>query len=167
MDALFITINDLKRDSALNGNIDPDKLIPSLATAQQLEIEPILGTQLYNKLSDGIVSGSLSEPYVTLKNKYIQPVLIHFAVSYYLPYSTYIMSNGGTSKWNGGENYTALETADLNILMNKEKSLAENYKFRLINHLQANTTLYPELSSNTEDDITPSTDSDLTGWFLD
>ena len=164
--ALFISLAELKRDTALSGNIDANKLLPALSTAQELEIEPLLGTDLYDKISADIVAGTLSGDYLTLKQKYIHPVLIHFAVSYYLPYASYIISNGGISKWDGGENHTSLDTKDLTILMNKEKSLAENFKKRLLDHLCHNTDSYPEYSTNEGEDINPTKTTDTSGWYM-
>ena len=164
---LFISLNELKKSTAINGNIDANKLLPAIKTAQQLEIEPILGTDLYDKLSLEISSGTISGDYLTLKNDYIHDVLIHFAVSYYLPYATYQITNGGVSKWEGGDNFSSIETGELNILTNKEKALGESYKARLISYLCANSALYPEYTSNSDaDDIHPSNDSNVSGLYL-
>ena len=166
MTALFISIAELKKSTAINGNVDAAKLLPAIKTAQQLEIEPILGTDLYNRLSDDITNSTLSGDYLTLKTDYIHDILIHFAVSYYLPYASYQMTNGGVSKWSGGDNFTSLETGELNILTNKEKALGESYKKRLISHLCNNPDLYPEYSTNTGEDIDPSSESNRSGLYL-
>lgn len=166
MTALFISLSELKKSTAINGNIQADKLLPAIKTAQQLELEPILGTDLYDKLSEEIIGGTVSEPYLTLKQDYIHDILIHFAVSYYLPYASYQITNGGVSKWEGGENFTSLETGDLNILVNKEKSIAESYKMRLISHLCNNPDLYPEYKTNTGEDINPSNNTNRSGLYL-
>ena len=164
--ALFISLNELKKNTAINGNIDANKLLPAIKTAQQLEIEPILGTDLYDKLSSEISGATLSGVYLTLKNDYIHDVLIHFAIAYYLPYASYQITNGGISKWNGGQNFESLESGELNMMVNKEKALAESYKQRLIDHLCNNSSLYPEYSTNTGEDIKPSNDTNRGGLYL-
>lgn len=164
--ALFITIKELKRDTAVGGNVDPDKLLPSLQTAQELVIEPVIGSVLYDKLNDGIVSGSLAEPYITLKNKYIHPILIHAALEYHLLYASYQITDGGISKWNGGTNHESIDIKDVNLLTNKEHSLAENYKLRLVKHLENNPDLYPEYKEGTGEDIIASKNEDMGGFFL-
>jgi hypothetical protein len=165
--ALFCSLNELKRDTVLTGNIDGTKLLPSLSTAQELEIEPILGSALYDKISDGIINNNLVDPYLTLKQKYILPVLVHYAVSYYIPYSAYVVANGGTVKYEGGENHSSMTPSEVSFLVNKERSIAENFKTRLISHLTNNSSDYPEYSTgNTGEDITPSTDTNLSNWYL-
>jgi len=164
--ALFITINELKRDTAVGGNVDVDKLLPSLQTAQELVIEPLIGSNLYDKINNGIVNNTLVEPYISLKNKYIHPILTHSALEYHLLYASYQITDGGISKWNGGDNHESIDIKDVNLLINKEHSIAENYKFRLTNHLNNNPDLYPEYSTNKGEDISPSTKSDISTWYL-
>jgi hypothetical protein len=164
--ALFISLNELKKNTAISGNIDANKLLPAIKTAQQLEIEPILGTDLYDRLSDDITNSTLSGSYLTLKIDYIHDILIHYAVAYYLPYASYQVTNGGVAKWEGGPNFISLESGELNLMVNKEKALGESYKKRLIDHLCNNSTLYPEYSTNTGEDIQPSNDTNRTGLFL-
>jgi hypothetical protein len=52
--ALFITRNDLVKNSILNGNVDTDKFIQFIKIAQQMHIQNYLGTKLYDKISDDI-----------------------------------------------------------------------------------------------------------------
>jgi len=163
---LFISIDELKKSTAISGNIDSDKLIPSLKAVQQIEVEQILGTDLYNKLGADIIAGSVTGDYLTLKNDYIHNFLVHAAVSYYLPYASFIITNGGVSKWTGGENNDGLELKELTYLANKEQSIAEMYKKRLIDYLCNNTSKFPEYSTNTNEDIRPSRSTNQTNWYL-
>ena len=45
--ALFITRNDIIKQTPLNGAIDADKLLPFVKTAQDKQILGLLGTVLY------------------------------------------------------------------------------------------------------------------------
>jgi hypothetical protein len=165
--ALFISLNELKKNTAISGNIDANKLLPAIKTAQQLELENVLGTDLYNKLSLEISGGTISGDYLILKQDYIHDVLIHFAVSYYLPFASYQILNGGVAKWEGGDNFSSIESSELSMMVNKEKALGESYKKRLIDYLCANSALYPEYTSNSDaDDIHPSSESNVSGLYL-
>ena len=46
--------------------------------AQQIDIQNLLGTDLYNKISADIIADSLTGDYLTLVNTYVQPCLIWF-----------------------------------------------------------------------------------------
>jgi hypothetical protein len=58
--ALFITRNDLVKNSILNGNVDTDKFIQFIKIAQQMHIQNYLGTKLYDKISDDIIAGHVN-----------------------------------------------------------------------------------------------------------
>jgi hypothetical protein len=166
--ALFISLDELKKSTALGGNVDADKLIPALIAVQELEVEHVLGTRLYDALSAYIIAGSVPEPYLTLKNKYIHNYMVHAAFAAYLPYASYQVTNGGVSKWDGGETKTSVELNELTYLINRTESKAELYKKRLIDYLCDNETLFPEYSITTTDnsEISPSRDTNNTNWFL-
>lgn len=164
--ALFISLDELRKSTAISGNIDADKLVPSLRTAQLIELEDILGTDLYNKMSADIIADTLTGDYLTLKQNYIHDFLIHTALYFYLPFATFQITNGGVSKWDGGENHTTIGVEDLTLLINKEKQYAETFKKRLQRHLCSNTTLYPELSTNTGEKISPNKKNNLGGWYM-
>lgn len=85
MQALFITRDDIVKFTALNGNIDTDKFIQFIKIAQDIHIQNYLGTKLFNKINDDIVSGDLAAPYTTLLSTYIKPMVIHWSmVGFYL-----------------------------------------------------------------------------------
>ena len=49
--ALFIKTEDVLRNSIMDGNIDVDKYIQFIKLAQEIDIQNITGTSLYNKFS--------------------------------------------------------------------------------------------------------------------
>ena len=78
---LFCSRNDIVKRTPLGGNIDPEKIIPFVKTAQDKYLLLALGTVLYDKLQDVIASGTLTGVYQTLVNEYIivLGLLIHLA----------------------------------------------------------------------------------------
>ena len=60
MKALFITLEELKRKSIIDGNVDTDKLIQFVEVAQDTVIQNYLGTKLYNTLQSGVINNNLS-----------------------------------------------------------------------------------------------------------
>jgi len=166
MKALFISLKDLSSQTALTGNIDPAKLLPAIRAVQEIELPQLLGTDLYNKISADIIEGTLTGVYLKLKQEYIHNLLIHLSVAYYLPYSSYIISNGGVSKWTGGENHSGVTLSELNFMVNKETEIASMYKKMLVDYLCYNSSDFPEYSTNTNEDTRPNDGSDYTSLFL-
>jgi len=163
--ALFIKRQDLVRNTIIDGNVDTDKFIQFIKIAQEIHIRNYTGTDLYNKISDDIIAGTLSGDYLTLVNTYIQPMLIHFAMVDYLPFAAYQVKNGGVYK-HISENSESVSKSELDYLVNKEREWAEYYTRRFIDYMSFNQTLYPEYRSNTNDDIFPDTDATFNGWVL-
>ena len=166
--ALFIQRKDLVRFTAANGNIDTDKLLPFIDMAQKIDIERLLGTKLYDKISADIAANpqTLTGNYLTLVSEYIKPTLIHYAMMYALPYLSVTIGNGGVYR-NNPENATALTGEEIDKMVEKERDAAQYYSTRMIDFLNFNaSSMFPEYFTNSNDDISPDYSDDFGGWVL-
>lgn len=163
--ALFIKREDLVRNTFLSGNVDTDKFIQFIKIAQEVHVQQYLGTKLYEKIANEIIAGTLAGDYQTLVDTYVQPMLIHWAMTEYLPFAAFTASNGGIYK-RQVENGETASREDLAFLIEKERNLAEYYTRRFIDFMSFNQTTYPEYNTNNNDDIYPLKDSTFSGWML-
>jgi len=166
--ALFIRRSDIVQNTALNANVDTDKFIQFIELAQEIHIQNFLGTDLYNKISNDILGtggASLTGNYLTLVNDFIQPMLIHYAMVEYLPFASYSIANGGVFK-HQSENSQIVSKEEVDYLVQKEREYAEYYTQRFIDYMSFNQSLFPEYTSNTNDDIYPDKDALFQGWVL-
>jgi hypothetical protein len=163
--ALFISRTDLVKNSIIDGNVDTDKFIQFVKIAQEIHIQNYLGTDLYNKISTDIIASNLSGAYLTLVNKYVQPMLIHYALADYLPFAAYQVKNGGVFK-HTSENAEAVEKNEIDYLVNKEMDFAEYYTRRMIDYVTFNISSFPEYNTNNNEDVYPDKDSLFQGWQL-
>ena len=163
--ALFISRTDLVKNSILDGNVDTDKFIQFIKIAQQIDVRNYLGSELYNRISNDITNSTLSGNYLTLVRDYIQPLLIHAALVQYLPFAAYQIKNGGIYK-HQSENAESVSKDEVDYLVQKERDFAEYYTKRFIDYMAFNQTLFPEYTSNSNDDIYPDTNDLFNGWVL-
>ena len=167
--ALLITPEDLKRYSVLNGNIDSDKFIQYIAISQDIQLQQFLGTDLLEKIQLLITNDTIGDvgnaDYNTLLTKYIKPMLIHWALVEYLPFSPYTIANNGVFKPNS-ETSVTVDKNEIDYLVEKERTIAQNYTRRFENYICDNSSKYPEYNSNSGSDVRPSKSSDFTGWVL-
>jgi hypothetical protein len=163
--ALFITTEDIKKFTALNGNVDNDKFVQFIKIAQETHIQGFLGTNLYDKINDDIIADDLASPYTTLVSKFIKPMLCHWAMVEYLPFSAYTIANKGVYKHNS-ENSETVSIEELNLLIEKERKIAQSYTQRFLDHICNNSSLYPEYNTNSNGDQFPEKNSHFTGWML-
>ena len=163
--ALLVTNTDIKRFTALNGNLDSDKFVQFVAIAQDIHIQNYLGTDLLNKIETDILASSLSGSYLTLVTDYVKPMLIHWAMVEYLPFSAYTLANKGVYK-HTSENATNVEKEEIDFLIEKERNLAQYYTDRFISYMSFNNDSFPEYNSNSNEDVYPDKDASFEGWVL-
>ncbi len=167
---LFINRTDLVKNSIIDGNVDTDKFIQFIKVAQQIDIQNLLGTDLYNKIGADIASGAaggtgLTGNYLTLVNTYVQPTLIWFAQMNYIPFEAYQIKNGGVFK-HSSETAQNVDKNEVDYLVAKAREYANYYSTRLVDYLSFNDNLFPEYNTNTNEDIDPDTDTTFKGWVL-
>ena len=150
----------------MSGNVDTDKFIQFIKIAQDIHIQNYLGTDLYNKISNDIIANTLSGDYLNLVNDYIQPMIIHFAMTEYLPFAAYTIANGGVYK-KGAENSSTVEKSEVDFLISKERDYAEYYTQRFIDYMSFNAaSKFPEYYTNNNEDVYPDKDALFNGWML-
>lgn len=163
--ALFIKREDIVRNTIIDGNVDIDKYIQFIKIAQEIHVRNYLGTDLYNRISNDIINGTLTGDYLTLVNTYIQPMLIHYAMMDYLPFAAYQVKNGGIFK-HTSENAQNVDKNEVDYLVAKEREFANYYATRFVDYICFNDNLFPEYNSNSNDDINPDQDTTFNGWVL-
>ena len=168
-EALLITRDDIVKKTPLNGNVDTDLYIQFIKIAQDTYIQNYLGTELFNKIKTLISSSTLDDvsnaAYKTLLISYIKPMLIHWAMVEYLPFAAYTIANKGVFK-HGSENSETASKEEVDFLVEKERTIAQNYTQRFIDYMCFNQSSYPEYNSNTNGDVYPDRDVNYTGWVL-
>lgn len=169
MKALFINVKDLKRKSIISGNIDGDKIIQFIEVAQDTAIQNYLGGKLYKKIQQLIVEDTLSDEvnsdYKLLLMDYIKPMLIWYTQANYIPFAAYTVSNGGIFK-RSPENSNEVSQEEVSLLTAKVTDTADFYTRRFIDFMNYNSTLYPEYTSNQDNDMYPDRDVQYTGFVL-
>ena len=164
-EALLISRNDIVKFTALNGNIDTDSFIQWIKVAQDIHIQNYTGTNLLDKIKTDIINNTLAGNYLTLTNIYLKPMLIHWAMVEYLPFSAYTIANKGVFK-HTSENATSVEKNEVDFLVEKERMIAQNYTERFITYINFNNSSFPEYSTNSNADMFPSTQNNFTGWYI-
>ena len=166
---LFCSRNDIVKRTPLGGNIDPEKIIPFVKTAQDKYLLLALGTVLYDKLQDDIASGTLTGVYQTLVNEYIIDTIVHYALVEALPFMAYTLANGSIYKNLNTEQATSPSKNDVDFLLQKELATAQFYAERLVTYLIAYSSSYPEYTESTgfSDNVYPDKSQQYkNGWVI-
>ena len=166
---LFCSRNDIVKRTPLGGNIDPDKVIPFVKTAQDKYILIALGTVLYDYLQDQIAAGTLTGVYKLLVDEYIVDTLVHYTMVEALPFLAYTIGNTGIVKNLNSEQSASPNKSDIDYLLQKELATAQFYSERLVTYLIAQNTLYPQYLQTTgfSDNVYPDKGQQYrNGWVI-
>jgi hypothetical protein len=164
---LFISSTRLKKDTVLGGSVDDNLIMPYILLAQDMNILPVLGTDLYDKLKSDIQGGSLTGAYKTLVETYIQPALVQFSFSTLAPYLRLRFSNNSVVVMGATEQSSSASYDDIKPLMDTATDAAEFYRQRLIDYLKNNSSSFSEYTSNSGADLDPTTRNYYAGINLD
>lgn len=165
MGKLFITREQLVKNTIVDGNVDTDKFLQFIKIAQEIHIQNYLGTQLYLKISNDVDNNTLTGDYLQLVTDYIQPMLIHYAMVDYLPFAAYQIKNGGVFK-HRSENAETPSKDEVDFLVQKYRDFAEYYTRRFVDFMCFDNNKFPEYNDNQDSDIRPDKDTNISRWVL-
>jgi len=163
---LFISESKLKDSTAVNLNVDVDILLPFVREAQKLYVETALGTDLTKKLKDEIIAGTLAGAYKTLVDDYIGDMLPGYSLYHALPFLRFKVENGNIYS-KTSETGSPLTTEEAQHLREEVLNTASYYRERMIDYIRNNTSSFPEFSTNSGADVSPSSDNYYAGMNLD
>ena len=164
---LYISATRLKKDTAIGGSVQDDLIMPYILLAQDMNILPILGTDLDAKLKSEIQGGTLAGAYKTLVETYIQPALVQFSFVSLAPYLRLRFVNNAVVVMGATDQSSSASYEDLEPLMNTATDAAEFYRQRCIDYLRNNSSSFTEYTSNTGADLDPTTRNYYAGINLD
>ena len=143
---LFITRNDIIKNTPLNGAIDADKLLPFVRTAQDKYMLNLLGTVLFYYIQDKITTNTiagLDAYYQDLINDHIKPTLIWYSCVEYIPFSQISFKSEGAVKHMSDQSVAPSKT-EIDYLLNKALNNADWYATRLQNYLISYSNEIPQ-----------------------
>ena len=152
---MLVTREEIYQRTPINGNLDFDKVMPHILTAQDTHVQEVLGTKLYQKLVTDFNADTLAEPYTTLLNTWVKPMLIHFVASDFYLFHAYEIANGGIFRHQSENSFTP-DMPDIDRLSEEQKKFAVFYRERLIDYLCWNNNLFPEYLETQDGQLYPS-----------
>lgn len=155
--SLFITERYLKDNTAFNNAIDVTELLPHILISQDIYIQPVLGSKLYNKLKSQVelevtTPGTLTADEISLL-KLVRPALAQYTYYRALPFIYAKTRSKGVMK---GETETAssAEFDEMKYLRDDALNTAEFYTQRIQDYLCENGNKFSEYI-NPDNPISP------------
>lgn len=147
---LLISEAKVRAFSDVNESVDDSLMVNAIREAQDIVIQPIIGTKLYNALIEKIDNNSISGSYQTLVDDYIQPALV-YASLYNITENVYVRTrNNGLLTPTGGENSVNVDKTMYDTKRQSVFNKQQFYSDTLSRYLNEKYNLFPELGQNTE-----------------
>ena len=138
----------LRQFTDVNDNLDTAFIKNAVREAQDIHLQRIIGTVLYQKLLSDIDSSTLTGAYLTLVTDYIQDFLL-YAAYYETLEAIYIRPrNNGLLTPTGGENSIEVDRSLFNVKRQSVENKQEFYAEKLSQYISENENTFPELSEN-------------------
>jgi len=135
---LFITPKEMAGTTVMGGNIDRDKFTFCIANAQITTVEPLLGSELYDKIVADVTNGTLVDEYLFMYENYIKPITKNTAVAEYIEISVFTLANNGLFK-HSPENSEAVTRSESEYLSGKYRAMAQMYAQRFEKYICKNS----------------------------
>lgn len=149
-DVFIISETKLRQFTDMNNNVDTELLRNAVREAQDIEVQRLIGTILYQKILSDIDASTLAGAYKTLVDDYIQNALLYYAY-YYALESIWLRSrNNGLLIPTGGENSIQADLQVYNMKRQSVKNKAQWYAEKLTEYVIQNQNEFPEITQSTE-----------------
>ena len=160
-----MTSQEIKKNTSMGGNVDPDKFMHLLNDVEVLVLEPILGTALFDKITTDFNDNNLIDEYAEMFNNYIKPILWHSVFAQYLRDGIVLAQNTGIYE-NSPENASGANLDNIKYNVKGAQGKADAYIGRLERYLcDKNIPEYENAQAN-DFDINPTEVNTIGGWYL-
>ena len=145
---LLISESLVKSETTLDLNVAGNYLQQAIKAAQDLDVEPVIGTSLLNKFKELIADNDIrldeNYEYEYLLNEYIHPFLCYSVLEEICIPISYKIANAGVSRVDD-EKLSSSQRQDVVLLKDYYCKKADEYKRRLQKYLCCHKAEFPEL----------------------
>jgi len=145
---ILVSENYMKQYTFINGSVDPNIFKPCAILAQDEHIQQVIGTDLFNKILNDIRNNTLSGNYLTLVDSYMLKAVAWWTMYELLPH-LYMKTDNGSIVVRTSDDSTPISSQDLQNYRDQVREKAQFYTQRMIDYLCFNSGLFPELNTNT------------------
>lgn len=124
---LLLKANDIPRYTHISGDLDVERIVSSIRTAQRTEIKRILGLPLYNKILFDFENDILDGDYLTIYQEFVVDMLVNYSAYYIVLFNGMRVENAG-NLYNDPENSSSADIEDTEKIANRYNRLAASYE---------------------------------------
>ena len=166
MRVYFISVEYLKRYAEIDDNVDDKTCANAIWQAQERLIQPVIGTNLYNKLKAGIYAKVLDTQYFNLLINYIWKIIWE-AAPYFIALHLQFRMTDSAVVVDSNTNANSITDQELFVLKNEFESAYKFHIDMLKRYINANSDLFPEYYTSDVEDLPPSRNENAADIYYD
>jgi hypothetical protein len=143
---LLLSEIKLRERANIDPNVDSKLIVNTIKWCQDVYVEPVMGTTLYEKILSDINANALAGNYKILVDRYITDMLLWFVMSEIPMAISYRVTNKAVLTGTA-ENTQTASMADLVDIIPYYKKKGEYYEQRAIQYLKEKFLLFPEYTN--------------------
>jgi hypothetical protein len=145
----IIGANYIKENSELQDNVEEKFIKRSILSAQDIDLQNLLGTELYNlvlsELYNYKITGTtISTRIKTLVDDYVVPTLLYSVLRDVIPFLIFKLTPSSVAQNDNNANTNVTEYKILALFRKEYETKYEHYSNRLTFYLNENNTTFPE-----------------------
>ena len=169
-DVLLIGPTTIKRQTPINENVEEQDLFTTVLSAQNLDLQNIIGNRLLWKLQELIFTANINNilyiDYKILLDEYITPFLCAIVTFKCMPIIQYKLRNKGVVT-TSDEHVNNAQYSEMKNLIEIYRDEATQYANLLKKFLCKNRSAYPELNCDKDTIICPDLEKQYaTAWVI-
>ena len=146
---LFISAATIKTYGVIEDNVDVKLINSTIIMVQDIQLQQLLGTDLYNEIAGQINASNLSALNTTLLDDYITNFLMNAVIAEGVITFNYRFSNKAVITANS-DNQQPVSQFELELIRAKWQNQSDFYAKRLTKYLCQESTAYPLYMANSD-----------------
>ena len=140
---LLVSEEKIKSFTSLHENVRVEDIAPFIIQAQDIYLQPMLGTKFFTSLKNHVLTNTLTPDETLFLEDYISPWMIQRAFALAIPFIKYKIVDKGILS---GNSETATQTTldEVQYLISKVESTSEFYAQRTREFLFDNPSMFPD-----------------------
>jgi hypothetical protein len=139
----YITTDYLREFSAIEQNVDDNKLLPAITKAHQIHLMQLIGSEMYKDLETKYTNNTLNADELTLVKDYIKPCVAQYSHYYALSYIHFNQTNKSINT-ESSEHSEPIDLQSLKYFRSDVLETAQFYANRLSDHIRLNYSKFPK-----------------------
>ena len=160
----LIDVEQVKKNGYVDKNIATGDVQTALALAQDIQLETLIGTALFNRIVNEVESETISAPVQSLLDGVLTQLLIYYTIGYLIHTQRIKISTQAEVK-KSSDNSETISLEDINSMVDVIEGIVSRYENKLMATLEDSSDDFPELQEDVVGGVPPETQARSTTVF--